>query len=120
MRYNRSLAYGMFMLWGLVLSINTLFRHAHRLPNGRIVSHVHPFKWKGEKGPLPYNPHTSTELSWLDAHSNTSYLSDLPEPFVLETELAFDQSITTYYFSAFYATWQQSQNTRGPPTTCLG
>lgn len=105
----------MLLLWGLVLSINILFRHAHRLPNGRIVSHVHPFKWTGEKGPLPYNPHTSSELSWLDAQSNGHFLSDLPEVFTLESSAAYPEQTTHFSTPVVFSIGVGAVSPRGPP-----
>ncbi|SDN06944.1 hypothetical protein SAMN04488090_4917 [Siphonobacter aquaeclarae] len=46
-----------------------VFRHGHRLADGRIISHAHPFRSNG-KGPILPNSHTSLELLLLDAVSN--------------------------------------------------
>jgi len=115
MQRSNWLGYGMLLLWGLVLSINILFRHAHRLPDGRIISHVHPFRWTGEKGPIPYNPHSKAELSWLDTHSNTPFLGEALEDFLL-TEQSFPQikPVPNYTF-CFISYRVEPENPRGPP-----
>lgn len=61
----------LLVLWGLICLSNVVFRHAHRLPNGRIVSHTHFYKEFGAKCPYPNHQHTQTELAWLDCIGNT-------------------------------------------------
>jgi hypothetical protein len=51
-----------------------IFIHAHRLPDGRIVIHTHPYKLTGKQGPISNNPHTSFELFWLDMCSNAPFV----------------------------------------------
>lgn len=119
MQRKQWLAYGMLILWGFVLSINILFRHAHRLPDGRIVSHVHPFKWTGEKGPLPYNPHTTSELSWLDAHSNNPFMGEVAKEYQFVPVEYPAEEISTYYYFLFASCRIDPECPRGPPAlTC--
>lgn len=54
-----------------------LFLHAHRLADGTIITHAHPFK-AVTKGPIQPNNHTQQELLWLDAVSNVLYTSINP------------------------------------------
>lgn len=105
----------MVLLWGFVLSINILFRHAHRLPNGRIISHVHPFKWTGEKGPLPYNPHSSSELAWLDAHSNNPYNGEVTEEYSFPGTVVSGERVILYHEFSFVSCRVKPENPRGPP-----
>lgn len=115
MQRSRWLGYGMVLLWGFVLSINILFRHAHRLPDGRIVSHVHPFKWTGEKGPLPYNPHSKSELSWLDVHSNTPFFGEAPQEYNLPEHVLPQVGQASDYTFCFISCRIEPENPRGPP-----
>ncbi|GAA4456461.1 hypothetical protein GCM10023189_25780 [Nibrella saemangeumensis] len=61
------LQFGLFL--GIIIS-GVVFRHAHRLADGTIISHTHPYK-PFNKGPFQPNTHTQQELIWLDqlAHS---------------------------------------------------
>lgn len=57
-----------FLLAGFVLLQvnNVLFRHAHRLPDGRIIVHAHPYNLFGKGGPVLPNNHSASELRLLD------------------------------------------------------
>lgn len=56
-------------LFTLLLLNGIVFRHAHRLADGRIITHAHPF-WPDGKGPIHPNTHTAGELALLDGVSN--------------------------------------------------
>ncbi|MBO0949305.1 hypothetical protein [Fibrella forsythiae] len=62
----------LFMLTNAVV-----FRHAHRLPDGTIVVHAHPFLPKALGGPgsdpVQPNNHSKQELIWLDAMTDVAY-----------------------------------------------
>ena len=59
----------------LLMQINSVvFRHAHRLANGQIVTHAHPYNIFAKSCPLSANPHTSHELLLLDAVSNAVFV----------------------------------------------
>ncbi|MFD2935873.1 hypothetical protein [Spirosoma flavum] len=56
------------LLLGLFLAIwlnGVVFRHAHRLPDGRLIVHAHPY-WPFGKGPILPNTHTAQEILLLD------------------------------------------------------
>jgi len=66
-----------WLLLGLLtlMQINSvIFRHAHRLSNGQIITHAHPYNLLGNSCPLSANPHTTHELLLLDALSNPAFL----------------------------------------------
>ncbi|WP_018622822.1 hypothetical protein [Spirosoma luteum] len=62
------------------MQINSVvFRHSHRLANGQIVTHAHPYnlfnnRVAGRSCPLSANPHTTHELLLLDAVSNAAFV----------------------------------------------
>jgi len=56
------------LMLGLFLAIwinGVVFRHAHRLPDGRLIVHAHPY-WPFGKGPILPNNHTAQEILLLD------------------------------------------------------
>ena len=55
-----------------------MFRHSHKLPDGRIVTHVHPYAEFGTKCAFPAHHHTQSELLWLDCISNIPFDSFIP------------------------------------------
>lgn len=69
----RRLAWLLFALFALMQVNLVVFRHGHRLPDGRIITHAHPF-WPDGKGPIKANPHSAGELALLDALSNGSFV----------------------------------------------
>lgn len=75
----RQIACFLLVLWGLICLSNVVFRHAHRMPDGRIISHVHPYAEFGTKCNFPAHQHTQSELLWLDCISNIPFDSFLPE-----------------------------------------
>ncbi|WP_165358983.1 hypothetical protein [Spirosoma sordidisoli] len=59
----------------VLMQINSVvFRHAHRLANGQIITHAHPYNIFGKSCPLSPNPHTTHELLLLDAVSNPAFM----------------------------------------------
>ncbi|XWW48613.1 hypothetical protein JYG30_25125 (plasmid) [Fibrella sp. USSR17] len=57
------------------MQINSVvFRHAHRLANGQIITHAHPYNLFSKSCPLSANPHTTHELLLLDAVSNAAFI----------------------------------------------
>jgi hypothetical protein len=60
------------LLLGLFLAMwlnGVVFRHAHRLSDGRLIVHAHPY-WPFGKGPILPNTHTAQEILLLDLAAN--------------------------------------------------
>lgn len=77
------------MIAGVLLAIfalltlnNIVFRHAHRLPNGQIITHAHPYWPTKNKCPDQPNHHTNGQLILLDALCHASFLPESPAPSV--------------------------------------
>ncbi|WP_460909078.1 hypothetical protein [Spirosoma areae] len=63
------------LLLGLFLVMQcsaVVFQHAHRLSNGVLIIHCHPYN-PFCKGPCQPNDHTSNELYWLAAVASLLY-----------------------------------------------
>jgi hypothetical protein len=52
-------------LWTLIMLNSVMYRHSHRLPNGKIVSHAHPYKKSSDGSPAKPHEHTDEELALL-------------------------------------------------------
>lgn len=62
----------LLVLYTAVLVNGVVFRHAHRLSDGTIICHAHPYK--GSPGTqFPNHSHSRDELLWLDAFANALY-----------------------------------------------
>nr|WP_235985324.1 hypothetical protein [Spirosoma utsteinense] len=55
-----------------VLVNGVVFRHAHRLADGTIICHAHPYK-SSPGTQFPSHSHSRDELIWLDAFTNALY-----------------------------------------------
>ena len=80
--YRLLVARFLLVLFVFTLVNGVVFRHAHRLADGTIVSHAHPYIPFGDN---PYQPnnHTQQEIIWLDALSQILYADWQPTTFVL-------------------------------------
>lgn len=59
-------------LYIAVLINGVVFRHAHRLADGTIICHAHPYS--GSPGTqFPTHAHSRDELIWLDTFANALY-----------------------------------------------
>lgn len=68
------------LLLVLVMGIwyNAAFnRHAHRLADGRLIWHAHPYCKDNPNSPIQSHPHTESEFFTLDALSHPVFLSVL-------------------------------------------
>jgi hypothetical protein len=112
----RQLASLLFAFYTLIMLNNVIFQHAHRLSDGRIIVHAHPY-WP-TKGNCPYLPnhHTRNELTLLQSFSHVSYL---PYDF-LQIELIPCATDTTVlrlfqYVASSWASVFFTFSPRGPP-----
>ncbi len=68
------------LLLGLYITVlvnGIVFRHSHRLADGTIICHAHPYK-SSPGTQFPNHAHTRDELIWLDVFANALYAtSDL-------------------------------------------
>ena len=86
--YRISVARLLLLVQLFMLTNAVVFRHAHRLPDGTIVVHAHPFLPKALGGsgadPVQPNNHTKQQLIWLDAMTDVAYLFTEPTFFSFE------------------------------------
>jgi hypothetical protein len=83
--YRFGIARLLFGLYFAILANGIIFRHAHRLSDGTIVCHAHPYK-NSSGTRFPDHTHSLDELVRLDAFTNALYES--PGAFLWVTILA--------------------------------
>ncbi|MFT4033066.1 MAG: hypothetical protein QM669_11655 [Siphonobacter sp.] len=113
--YRQTSARFFLSLFMAMLINGVVFRHGHRLADGRIISHAHPFK-SNSKGPIQPHSHTSLELLLLDAVTNPTF--DLPTLVNLDFKLTELASIIHYFFffkETLLFTQFSCFSHRGPP-----
>lgn len=70
--YRFGIARFLLSLYLAVLINGVVFRHAHRLADGTIICHAHPYK-SSPGTQFPTHAHSQDELIWLDAFDNLLY-----------------------------------------------
>lgn len=70
--YRFGLARFLLGLYLAVLTNGVVFRHAHRLADGTVICHAHPYK-SSPGTQFPNHAHSRDELIWLDAFANALY-----------------------------------------------
>jgi hypothetical protein len=83
--YRPGIARLLFGLYVAILANGIIFRHAHRLSDGTIVCHAHPYK-NSSGTRFPDHTHSLDELVRLDAFTNALYES--PGTFVWQIVIA--------------------------------
>ncbi len=110
------IARSILVLFVLMQLNSVAFRHAHRLSDGKIITHAHPYKPVGDS---PYQPngHTANELYVLDLVSNGSFVSNPVFGFVALTVNAFvSHKISFFQYQQRFLTRSVScLLLRGPP-----
>ena len=71
-RYRFGIARFLLGLYVAVLVNGVVFRHSHRLADGTIICHAHPYK-SSPGTQFPNHAHGRDELIWLDAFANALY-----------------------------------------------
>ncbi|WP_461134504.1 hypothetical protein [Spirosoma lituiforme] len=108
------------LLLGLFLAMwlnGVVFRHAHRLSDGRLIVHAHPY-WPFGKSPILPNTHTAQEILLLDlaAHLPVVVSSFFAFLFLLRTHLRPVFLFTNRPFQSYSPFHCFSH--RGPPIVC--
>jgi len=113
----RQIAGFLLVLWALICLSNVVFRHSHRMPDGRIVSHVHPYAEFSSKCNFPAHQHTQSELMWLDCISNIPFGSFVPGLTFSSTLIPVQQRLVFVYKKKRVSRVTALLSLRGPPLT---
>lgn len=102
-------------LYIAVLANGVVFRHAHRLSDGTIICHAHPYK-SSPGSQFPSHTHNLDELIWLNAFSNALYASPdaLAWVAILAVVLTVGTRISVFTPSLYFFRHTAFQH-RGPP-----
>lgn|GEM_PF-527358 len=110
----QKIARGILVLFTLMLLNGVVFRHAHRLPNGQIISHAHPYKPVGNS-PIQPNNHTEHELFLLDAFANILFLTTAAFSFTFLVKQASGSKTVYFYILVSLFRFTRFYSLRGPP-----
>ncbi len=98
-------------LMGFILINKSVYMHAHRLDNGKIIVHAHPFNKSTDDKPVKSHHHSKAELIFINVFNFLSFLIFLP--FVLRQII----TRTEYYFFEichYYKTTILNVHSRAP------
>lgn len=59
-------SYLLIVMMGIFIVNNALFMHVHKMDDGRIVVHAHPYDKSDDSQPYKSHQHTTKELLFLD------------------------------------------------------
>jgi len=88
--------------------------HLHRLPNGQVVVHAHPYK-KDNTSPFQQHKHSAFEMFWLDHLAKTVYVLALALGISLGFCLFQDTIFSSYFYHSPRFRSLRVTSLRGPP-----
>jgi hypothetical protein len=111
----RLIAHSFLALFALMLLNGVVFRHAHKLSSGKVITHAHPYK--PVSTPYQPNTHTENELYLLDLVSNTVFTTSPVLGVVLLCSTVFILQKTSFfhYHQRFLSRTSLVLSLRGPP-----
>lgn len=95
-----------------------VFRHAHKLSSGKIITHAHPYKSANSNSPFQPNDHTSNEIFLLDAFSNAVFVGLTLAVALIGAkvvQVVFSPSISSYLLTTPHKPFFGDFSHRGPP-----
>ncbi len=118
-RIRQTIAHGFLVVFTLMLLNGIVFRHAHKLSSGKIITHAHPYKPSNSNTPFQPNEHSNQELFLLDSVTNAVFVG-LTLAVVLAgvnlVQFVFSQKTpSSYLLTAYRSPFFGDFSLRGPP-----
>lgn len=105
----------LFLTLLLLMFGNTLFfPHIHKLDNGKVIAHAHPYASQ-EDGKAPEHSHNDSEIVFLDFVTNASFIEGHSPAIQWSTVIFAEYSkplTTSFFYPSAYAL---GFSVRGPP-----
>jgi hypothetical protein len=112
------IARSIFALFVLMQLNLVVFRHAHRLSNGKIITHAHPYK-PVDNSPYQPNNHTANELYLLDQLASVPVIA-VPLFVFLFAQLTYLTLQPVFYYVLYaHRSRVYLHSQRGPPVFCF-
>ncbi len=113
----RFLAYAALTAFLFSLVNRICYYHLHRLPDGQIIVHAHPYQ-KDNTSPYQKHKHTAREMFWLDYLAKTVFVLAFSFGITLGFCLFRDTIFFRYLYSSPVFPAIQTLSLRGPPVRC--
>lgn len=106
----------LLVFFAALLLNGIVFRHAHRLSDGKIITHAHPYKPVGSS-PYQPNTHTASELYVLELVSNGGFVYNPVFDFVVLAVVIFISQKNAFFQhqQRFLTRLYCGLSLRGPP-----
>jgi hypothetical protein len=119
-KIRQSIAQGFLVIFTLMLLNGIVFRHAHKLSSGKIITHAHPYKSSNSNSPFQPNDHTNNELFLLDMFSNVPFvgltLTVALAALIKSVEIIRIPRLSFYLLTACHKPFFGDFSHRGPPS----
>ena len=99
-------------VYGLILVSNALFYHSHVTPDGRVISHAHPFNKQDDSGPKKTHHHSKLEL--LLFFSDNYNLNEIQTETKALSTIHFDKNLVHSNVAIISKEYSQDSS-RAPP-----
>ena len=98
-------------------SLNSFFNtHSHKLPDGTIVVHAHPYERSSDSGPFENHHHTATELIFL---ANLIHFIPTLAVLIVGLLIVYREKISHFFQLPSCQFSVGIPNLRGPPSPSL-
>ncbi|MEI7581310.1 hypothetical protein [Runella sp.] len=119
-KIRQTIAQGFLVIFSLMLLNGIVFRHAHKLSSGKIITHAHPYKSSNSNSPFQPNDHTNNELFLLDMFSNVPFigltLTVALAAVIKSVEIIRIPRLSFYLLTAYHKPFFGDFSHRGPPS----
>lgn len=118
-KIRQTIAQGFLVIFTLMLLNGIVFRHAHKLSSGKIITHAHPYKASNSNTPFQPNDHTKNELFLLDSLTNATYAAltlSVALAVLKRLVVIYSPSTSFYLLTAYRTPFFGDSSLRGPPT----
>lgn len=118
-KIRQTIAQGFLVIFTLMLLNGIVFRHAHKLSSGKIITHAHPYKASNSNTPFQPNDHTKNELFLLDSLTNATYAAltlSVALAVLKRLVVIYSPSTSFYLLTAYRTPFFGDFSLRGPPT----
>ncbi len=103
----------MIVVLGLFILNNAVFLHAHRLPDGQVILHAHPYKKSQDAAPIKTHHHTTAQLYTLGQLQFLFFV--LTTLFITIFRIA-NKRVFSYIYPSLHLKYYAKSRGRSPPS----
>ena len=105
-----------FVIAVLLLSFNSISnKHYHKLANGEVISHSHPYHKSNSHSPFQEHSHSNTELIFLSTISNSVFIIFFIISVIIIIKFEFKRITVKQFITHTNTNFFKKNIYRGPP-----